>query len=364
MYDPFLQELVQINFLPICIIAFLGLYLWFNDAYERELTRYFIVPMILLGILVLHDNIDYYLLNDSNIGTWHVAIVVLGYNVRICLMLSLVLIELRSVNKRVKAWLFLPAIVNLLITCCAFFTHWVFWYAEDATLMRGPLAYTPHAISFLYAIILLLYGLYILRYGRWQESVIVCTATILSVLGTLVETIFQLRGILIGVIALDVTFFYLYFHIEFFKMDILTGTLNRISFYTESKGLSGRDDVTVYSIDLNDLKTLNDTRGHTEGDKALREVARILRAHLPKGCRLYRVGGDEFVIIGAGVVRESLDGMEKELQEELEKSPYSFSLGWAHMEKGESFESVYSRADQQMYRNKMALKAARSKKNG
>lgn len=359
MYNTFMQELVQINFLPFGIMLFLGFYLWFNDVYEHELTRYFIVPMLLLGVLVIDDNIDYYLFNGRSVQTCHVVTAIIGYNIRIFLMLSLILIELRNVKWKIKAFLFLPAIINLLITSTALFTKWVFWYGENGVVMRGPLAYTPHVISFLYAILLCGYGIYIQRFGRWQESIIVCTATLLSVLGTLAETIFQLRGILIGVIAMDVTFFYLYFHIEHFKMDILTGALNRISFYADSQKLNDRNDVTIFSIDMNDLKRINDTKGHAAGDKAIKEVANMIHDHLQRGSKLYRVGGDEFVVICAGTAKESILWMERELQEVMDASEYSFAFGKAYMDKGETFEQVYMRADHEMYENKRKIKAGR-----
>ena len=359
MYDSFLQELVQINFLPLGIMLFLGLYLWFNDSYEHKLTRYFIVPVILLGVLVIDDNIDYYFFNGKDVNLRHVITAVVGYNIRIVLMLSLIIIELRHVKNKKKYLLLIPAVINLLVTCLALFTKLVFWYGENGEIMRGPLAYTPHAVSFLYAVILLAYGIHIQRYGRWQESIIVCTATLLTVLGTLAETIFQLRGILIGVIAMNMTFFYLYFHIEHFKMDVLTGALNRTSFYADSQKLGGRGDITVFSIDLNDLKKINDTQGHAAGDKAISEVAALLRRHLQNGSRLYRVGGDEFVIICAGTPRESIAWMERELKASMEASEYTFAMGKAYMEKGEDFDQVYIRADREMYKNKRAIKGDR-----
>ena len=356
MGDGFLQEIIELNFLPLGILLFMGLYLWFNNAYEHELTRYFLVPLILLAVLMIDDNIDYYFLSGKNVGVWHVLTAVIGYNVRIALMVSLIMIEIRNVQRKIKYLVFVPAIINLLITCCAFFTHWVFWYGEDGQIMRGPLSYTPHVISFLYAILLITIGIYVLRFGRWEECIIVCLATTLSVVGTIVETVFKLRGILIGVVAMDATFFYLYFHIEHFKMDVLTGALNRVSFYADSNKLNGRNDVTVLSIDLNDLKKINDTQGHTAGDQAICEVTRMLQNHLKRGCRLYRVGGDEFVIICTGTKKELVNAMEEELQESMKASPYVFAIGKAVMEKGESFEKVYVRADEEMYKNKKALK--------
>ena len=50
-------------------------------------------------------------------------------------------------------------------------------------------------------------------------------------------------------------------------------------------------------IDLDDLKTVNDTRGHQVGDECLQTLARALGQSFRGGDRAYRVGGDEFAVI-------------------------------------------------------------------
>ena len=361
MYDSFLQEIVQINFLPLCIIVFLIIFIGFNDAYEHEVTRMFVRPMFFLIILIVIDNVDYYLLEGRNTGFVHVLSAFLGYNIRICLMLSLIFIELREESKKVKQILYIPALINLAVTSLAFFTKLVFWYGEDGVIMRGPLSYTPHVISIILSVVLFGYGIYILRYDRWRETIVVCLATFLSLMGTLVETLFQLRGILIGVVSLDVAFFYMYMHVEYFKLDILTGALNRISFYADTRKLNSRDEVTVISIDLNDLKKINDTKGHPAGDEALRTAARLIRKRLLKGAHLYRVGGDEFVIISSGISEEKTTKMENELKTDMLGSSISFAMGSAHMQDKEKFDDVYIRADREMYKNKREMKCERRK---
>ena len=87
MYDEFLQQLIQINVLPLCIIVFLIIFIGFNEVYEHEVTEMFVKPLFFLIILIVIDNIDYYLLNGRNTGFIHVLSAVLGYNIRICLML-------------------------------------------------------------------------------------------------------------------------------------------------------------------------------------------------------------------------------------------------------------------------------------
>ena len=65
---------------------------------------------------------------------------------------------------------------------------------------------------------------------------------------------------------------------------------------------------------------------------------------------------DEFVIICTGTKKELVKAMEEELQASMKASPYVFAVGKAVMEKGESFEKVYVRADEEMYKNKKILK--------
>ena len=361
MYNEFLQQLIQINVLPLCIIIFLIIFIGFNDVYEHEVTSMFVKPLFFLIFLIMIDNVDYYLLNGRNTGIIHVFTAFAGYNIRICLMLSLIFIELRDESRKIKVILNIPAVINLVITSLAFFTKLVFWYGENGEIMRGPLSFTPHAISFIYAVVLFTYGVYILKYDRWREAIVVCLATMLSILATIVETVFQLRGILIGVVSLDVAFFDMFRHVEYFKRDILTGALNRVSFYADTKNLESKDLVNVISIDLNDLKKINDTMGHPAGDEAIRGAANIIRKNLQKGSHFYRVGGDEFVIVSIGLSDSSNDKMFNSLQSEMNGSKYRFAMGSAVMHAGELFDEVYKRADREMYINKRNMKGERRK---
>jgi diguanylate cyclase (GGDEF)-like protein len=174
-----------------------------------------------------------------------------------------------------------------------------------------------------------------------------------------VETIFQLRGILIGVVSLDVAFFYMYMHVEHFKLDTLTGANNRISFYADTRNLDSSDNVVIFSIDLNDLKIINDTQGHLAGDNAIRSVTKLIKRHLFKGCHLYRIGGDEFVIVCIGADYERLLKMKKDIEFDIMGSAYKFAIGYAKMNEGEKFDDAYRRADREMYKNKRQMKGER-----
>jgi GGDEF domain-containing protein len=83
--------------------------------------------------------------------------------------------------------------------------------------------------------------------------------------------------------------------------DLLTGLYNRNAMNNRVADIvSGRAPIKgnygVIFIDLNGLKTINDTEGHTAGDALLRDAANLLKSIFPES-EIYRVGGDEFLVI-------------------------------------------------------------------
>jgi diguanylate cyclase (GGDEF)-like protein len=85
------------------------------------------------------------------------------------------------------------------------------------------------------------------------------------------------------------------------QMDPLTEALNRHAFHSLlRRPEAGHDTVTSGSVavlDIDNLKPINDTMGHTAGDKAIRAVARATRSLVRADDMLFRWGGDEFLVL-------------------------------------------------------------------
>ncbi len=372
MYDVFLQELIQVNMIPICIILFLVVFLRFNDPYEHELTKAFYPILLMLLALVALDNFDYYSYDIRNNGLTHTLIAFLGYNLRITILLALIQVMLVS-NKRdpkkekgvvrKRLMIYAPAFICLFITSLSFFTHLVFWYGEDGRIRRGPLAYTPHIVALYYALMVLAFAVFIYRkYGRKNESVVICMTTVLSLLATFVEMKFALRGILIGIFAMTITFYYLCLHIEYFKYDILTGALNRTSFLADQQKFGAKGGGFVVLIDLNDLKKINDKEGHTEGDLALKTLAETVTHALPFGTMLYRIGGDEFMLFCSDLDEQGVKDLIANISERMQETKYSCAMGYALWDGKSPFDEAYKQADAGMYENKPKRTSGRRKK--
>jgi diguanylate cyclase (GGDEF)-like protein len=100
------------------------------------------------------------------------------------------------------------------------------------------------------------------------------------------------------------------------QMDPLTEALNRHAFHSllrrPEKGQESQTSGSVAVIDIDNLKPINDTFGHTVGDKAIRAVARAMRSLVRADDMLFRWGGDEFLVLMFNLPQaEALRRMEK-----------------------------------------------------
>lgn len=149
--------------------------------------------------------------------------------------------------------------------------------------------------------------------------------------------------------------------------DDLTGLYNRRGFLTLAnqqvkiasrikKGLS------LISADLDNLKTINDTFGHNEGDLALVEIADILRESFRESDIIARIGGDEFVVLLIENTAGDSEMLTSRLQKNLElhntrrTRPYklslSFGVSYCGPEDACSIQNMMSSADKLMYERK------------
>ena len=353
----FLQAVVQLNFLPVCICIFLVYFLYINHPYEKRLTKRFYPIVALVFCLIIVDNLDYYCIDACITGISHRAIAMLGYDIRLFILASLIDVVIERINVEKSNLIYIPAFLNVAIILPCLWSNIVFSYEPNTcNIIRGQLAFIPHIISAIYVFILLVLGIRNILLNKAQEGILLFICSVLCVLGVLAEMIYQLRGIIIGVIAFNMVFYYMYLHIEHFKYDTLTGALNKESFYADITKFSKHYITALLSIDMNDLKIINDTKGHLAGDKALKKTSYVINRNLGLGCFLYRVGGDEFAVICTKINYKMVEDMITKITVELTKAGIICAIGSAEWKSNMTFEEVYKLADDNMYKNKSAIK--------
>lgn len=149
--------------------------------------------------------------------------------------------------------------------------------------------------------------------------------------------------------------------------DELTGLNNRRGFFTLAKQQLKIADrkkrkILIISIDVDNLKEINDKFGHNEGDSALIETAKILKKSFRDADIIARIGGDEFVVLQMIDTDSSSKIIIFRLQKNLEthnmkKSHFynlsvSFGLAKYNPESPCSINELMAQADKLMYRHK------------
>ena len=146
--------------------------------------------------------------------------------------------------------------------------------------------------------------------------------------------------------------------------DPLTQALNRRAFdidlaTTLQTHQLSQAPCTLAIVDLDHFKSVNDTFGHEVGDELLVETVRTLRSHQRKQDRLYRFGGEEFILLIADTdsdgIQRALDGLREKIFQTLRRpdgKPVSVSIGAATLAPGERGAFWLTRADAALYRAK------------
>lgn len=148
--------------------------------------------------------------------------------------------------------------------------------------------------------------------------------------------------------------------------DALTGVGNRLYFDLRIKKLwEKKKACTVGFVDMDGLKYCNDNFGHTEGDFYILQISNLLQQLCEKDEEVFRIGGDEFVLLSLTATEAELhDRLEKahaEFTERLQKLvayPCGFSFGCTHADSFDeaTYNNLLLSADQKMYEYKLHKK--------
>ena len=118
-------------------------------------------------------------------------------------------------------------------------------------------------------------------------------------------------------------------------------------------------------FDLNNLKIINDTKGHSKGDQLILNFARLLRNVIPKEAFVGRYGGDEFMVVIYNTSKAEIEDILKQLSMEKDRlnrsdnqMPIDYACGWAISDADSecTIQMLLDKADYYMYENKQSRK--------
>lgn len=145
--------------------------------------------------------------------------------------------------------------------------------------------------------------------------------------------------------------------------DAMTGLLNRRGWdrylqLEEQRYRRFGDTACVVVLDLDNLKTVNDTRGHDAGDRYIRQAAHVLAAVVRPDDVFARLGGDEFGIVAIGATTTQAQHLVRRMEAALEQAGVSGSFGHAPYSVVSGFPGAWHDADTEMYKQKQRRRGA------
>lgn len=149
--------------------------------------------------------------------------------------------------------------------------------------------------------------------------------------------------------------------------DSLTGVRNKHAYSEYETAINQQiqagqiEKLAVVVGDINGLKRVNDTQGHAAGDQLIKDACALICEYFTHG-PVFRVGGNEFVVVlqgkGYDMMSAVMDELNHKIEENISSGSVVVSIGSAVLKaEDQSLRDVFERADQMMYERKKALNA-------
>ncbi|MBQ9008163.1 MAG: diguanylate cyclase [Clostridia bacterium] len=266
------------------------------------------------------------------------------------------ILDMAEFGRKHRALLLLPVLISAPLLYTSQWTHLIYWFSPDNSYNRAAslLRYYPFCLFFLY--ILLFAGTFVMRYLRRgtseRKGILVCI--LIASFGLVFHIVNRMTVDYSLLFTSILLIYYLSLYVLTSKEDTLTHLMNRQCYFADSDKLKDRI-TAVVSVDMNDLKKINDSQGHDAGDTALITVAKCLTRDSLKNKRVYRIGGDEFAIFYLDKPEEAVREDIRRMQANLSETACECAFGFEMVDRHNIRKSILA-ADRKMYANKAAMK--------
>ena len=346
-----LKEYIVQNWVLILILVAFVIILATTAFLDKKATRRTYALIGTIFALSVSVFVEFYFENDPNYRMLRLVLMALRYSATPFIIAQI----LFALVKRLKPFVFIPAVALLVLDIVSIFTGIVFSINEETNkLERFPvLGYIPFIIAGLYCAFLI-YILIRRSNKRAIEIIPICFLAVSFASDLIFPFILgsDFSKIFCPTIAVAFFIYYMFLILQLTKKDGLTGLLNRQAYYAETSK-SHKDITAIISLDMNGLKQVNDTYGHDAGDEALVTLA----VCFIKACKVkqsaYRMGGDEFAIVCHKTSEEEVIKLVDRINELVGKTKYTCSVGYSYQKDGfMSLDDLLKLSDERMYEDK------------
>ncbi len=314
-----------------------------------------ITEVVILSIIVF---IEFYIDDRADLRLLRTVLIAVRYSATPFIIAQIIF----TIIKRQKWFIFIPAVLLTIIDFISIPTGIVFRIDDTETMRRGPLGLLPYVVVGLYCILLVWL---MIKHNSKQSTeripiIYFCFAFFSGiVMPFLIGK--DYAQLFCTTIAISVFVYYVFSILQVTKRDPLTGLLNRQAYYSDISN-EPEEISALISIDMNGLKIINDTEGHTAGDTAISTIAACFIRAAKRKQLVYRVGGDEFVVVCRKVSEEEVIDLTKRIHDQVAATKYSCFIGYSYSSDGKkSIDQLLRESDANMYAEKQLYYKANNK---
>ena len=344
-----LKEFLLQNWASMLILLALAVMLKTTVFLDRKIIRRMYILTVGLFVFSIAVFEEFYLEEMNLYRTSRTVLMAIRYSAT-PLIIAMILY---TWGKKARGFIFVPGIIVAAINFISIPTGIVFALGENGQLIRGPLGYLTYIAVGVYCFILV-FTLYMQSNKLMTEMIPILFLCFSFIAGLCLPFILgkQYSQIFVTTIVVALFIYYVFSILRYTSKDTLTGLLNRQAYYAAIKG-NRRDITALVSIDMNGLKTINDTEGHAAGDEALETVALcFLRAAKSKQ-PVYRVGGVEFVIICMRTNEDEVKSLIERVEKNISETKYNCAIGYSYdPDATKDIDEMLKESDVMMYANK------------
>lgn len=352
-----LATIIYACFMPACALLFMLFLIPRNHLFSKEQNRLFLWTAVINIFMMFITASDFVLSFETFEFAWILRQVTSFFNFAFAPILPLMLFRI-FVQKKSHFYIYIPFLVNILICISSLFTNIVFSINRENQYARGTLFFVPFSITLFYILLLTLYPTKANRRNKTAERILMIGIMISICCSILFELIFRMSIMNYGVCAMGLCVFYIMQNVNYFTSDPLTGAFNRQMYQHVLSRLEKSKGCVFALIDINDFKEVNDTYGHAAGDKVLVDFVEILTNCTNRVGKLYRIGGDEFMLIATKANPEDLRKAIEKAQLDLEEKNVEFAFGMGMYSPKDNIQEVLGEVDKDMYRVKSEMKSS------
>lgn len=350
-----IKTILYANLIPFLALMFFVILIFINPVFDRRQAKLFLATAFLNALMICAIAVNYIYVSSSADNAWVIRRITSFLNFAVSPVLPLLLYKI-FVRRKNSIVVYLPVVLNFIVCFISIFSGIIFSINVENKYARGPLFIIPFLTTIGYLLLIIFKPDKSKLTSRRIERLFLFGIIGALFLMMFLEIEYGLSFLTWDVSCMGIVMYYLLLNIYQAIVDPLTGAYNRQMYNKALDALVKKGQGMIAFVDINNFKEVNDRFGHDVGDRYLIIFAETLNRNFYGFASLYRIGGDEFVLIAKkDNVKKFVLSLDKARKDAFENE-IEFACGYKVYNKNQSIEEILKEADDLMYADKKQMK--------